>query len=139
MKKGTRRGVSLLASMLAMLVVAGGVAWAVTKFGDNGPNTINGSAGNDQIHGLGGNDSLNGQLGADDIWGDRGNDRLIEGPLRQDRAADELLGGKGNDTLITRNKPPSRDFVKCGTGFDTWTADRKDRYVGSRCERVFVP
>jgi Ca2+-binding RTX toxin-like protein len=138
MKKGTRRGVLMLASILLMLVVVVGVAWAATRTGDNGPNTINGSPRNDLIHGLGGNDKLNGQLGADDIYGE-GKDKLVEGPLRKDHALDELLGGKGNDILISRNKPASRDFVRCGPGIDTWVADFRDRSFGSRCERVRVP
>jgi len=140
MKKGTRRGVLLLASMLVMLVVVGGVAWAVTKIGDDGPNKIKGSNGSDKIHGLRGNDELDGQGGSDRIWGDNGNDRLIDGGLRTDQATDKLYGGKGNDTLITRNKPQRKDFVSCGPGFDTWVADPVDRYYksGGRCEKVHV-
>jgi Ca2+-binding RTX toxin-like protein len=139
MKKGTRRGVLLLASMLVMLAVVGGIAWAVTKIGDDGPNTLTGTSGRDTLRGLGGNDNLNGQRGADRISGGPGRDRLVEGGLRSDKSVDYLAGGGGNDILITRNKLPSRDNVRCGPGFDRWTADRADRYYGSRCERVRVP
>jgi hypothetical protein len=63
MEQGTRRGVLLLASMLAMLVAVGGIALAANIRGNNGPNTINGTPNNDKIRGLGGNDRLKG-LGA---------------------------------------------------------------------------
>jgi Ca2+-binding RTX toxin-like protein len=136
MKKGTRRGVLLLASMLAMLVVVGGVAWAVTKVGDNGPNHINGTNGPDRLRGMGGGDTINGKRGADSIWGDRGGDLLKDGPLRE-RSTDYLYGGPGNDTFNTNNKPSHVDWIKCGPGFDKVVADPIDRSRNrSACEDV---
>jgi Ca2+-binding RTX toxin-like protein len=137
MKKGTRRGVSLLASMLVMLVVVGGVAWAVTKVGDNGPNKINGTGNNDKLRGLAGNDRLNGLGGADQMWGDSGHDTLLDGQTVE-KSTDRLYGGRGNDFFNTDNNPNHKDIVYCGPGFDTWRADPNDRYVGGRCEDVRV-
>jgi Ca2+-binding RTX toxin-like protein len=136
MKKGTRRGVLLIALMLAMLAV-GGVALAATLRGDNGPNKINGTPNNDNIHGLAGNDRLNGLGGADVLSGGRGNDTILDGQ-KVEKSVDRLYGDKGNDFLNTNNQPNNRDIVKCGPGFDTWQADPNDRYVGGRCEKVRV-
>jgi Ca2+-binding RTX toxin-like protein len=137
MKKGTRRGVLLLASMLAMLVLVGGVALAANLIGNNGSNIINGTANSDKIRGLGGNDRLNGLGGADEMWGDSGNDTLLDGQTVE-KSTDRLYGGKGSDSFNTDNKPNHKDIVYCGPGFDTWIADPNDRYIGGRCERVRV-
>jgi Ca2+-binding RTX toxin-like protein len=135
MKKGTRRGVWLLASMLAMLVAIGGIALAANLTGNSGPNQINGTGNKDNIRGLGGNDRLNGLGGADRIWGDSGNDTLLDGQ-KVEKSTDRLYGGKGNDTLYTYNNPDHKDLVYCGPGFDKWIADPIDRFYGGRCEDV---
>ena len=53
-----RRTVLLLATMALTLLVASGVALAVTKIGTNGPDTLSGTNGSDSLFGKGGNDTL---------------------------------------------------------------------------------
>jgi Ca2+-binding RTX toxin-like protein len=137
MKKGTRRGVLLLASMLVMLVVVGGVAWALNIVGTDRDDNLRGTSANDRIRGLGGNDFINGLSGADIIWGEAGNDELVDG-ARSESFRDQLYGGSGNDTIWTNNRPYRRDVVNCGPGFDTLVADPYDAYVGQPCEDVIV-
>jgi Ca2+-binding RTX toxin-like protein len=137
MKKGTRRGVWLLASMLAMLVAVGGIALAANLRGTNGPDNFSGTPNNDKMRGLAGNDRLNGLGGADEIWGDSGHDTLLDGQTVE-KSTDRLYGGKGNDYFNTDNRGNHKDIVYCGPGFDTWRADPNDRYIGGRCERVRV-
>jgi Ca2+-binding RTX toxin-like protein len=56
-----RRVILLLTVMAMTLVVASGVAWAVTKIGTNGPDTLEGTIRADNLLGRGGNDVLLGQ------------------------------------------------------------------------------
>jgi hypothetical protein len=114
-----RRFILLLAAMSAALVMASGVALALTKVG--GP----------------GGDTLRGTKGSDTLIGKGGRDMMIDGPVRGDSAADTLGGGKGNDNLLTFNRPAARDIVGCGAGRDSADVDRKD-VVGDDCERVSV-
>ncbi len=53
-----RRLILLLTVMAAALVLASGVALAVTKIGGPGPNTLRGTNGPDNLLGRGGNDVL---------------------------------------------------------------------------------
>jgi Ca2+-binding RTX toxin-like protein len=53
-----RKSVVLLASMAATLLLASGVALAVTKVGSNGPDTLRGTNGADNLSGKGANDVL---------------------------------------------------------------------------------
>jgi Ca2+-binding RTX toxin-like protein len=62
-----------LAAMALTLLVASGVAWAVTKIGTNGPDTLRGTNGSDNLIGKGGNDVLY-------AWG--GEDKLLGGGAR---------------------------------------------------------
>lgn len=62
--------------------------------GDDGPNTLNGTAGNDTISGLGGNDTLNGSSGTDHVLGGTGADTISGGD-----GADVLDGGDGDDVI----------------------------------------
>ena len=48
-----RRTIVLLATMALTLLVASGVALAVTKIGTNGPDTLRGTNGNDNLIGKG--------------------------------------------------------------------------------------
>jgi Ca2+-binding RTX toxin-like protein len=191
-----QRVILLLTAMAATLVVASGLALAVTKVGTNGPDTLRGTngddnlvgrGGNDDLFGLGGNDALvggegkdwvlggnerrplggdknlaggpgnDGVLGgegsddlvgdsgndlvdgdrdSDDITGDGGADLLFDGPFRE-TSEDRLSGGDGNDVFFVDNRPATRDFVTCGSGFDRVGADTKD-VVAPDCERVAV-
>jgi Ca2+-binding RTX toxin-like protein len=53
-----QRVILLLTTMALTLLVASGVALAVTKFGTNGPDTLRGTNGADNLLGKGGNDDL---------------------------------------------------------------------------------
>lgn len=66
-----------------------------TIYGNDGANTIIGTALNDQIDGKGGNDRLEGGDGHDDIIGGSGND-LIKGG----NCYDTLEGGTGDDRIF---------------------------------------
>ncbi len=65
-----------------------------TVHGDDGRDSISGTADSDWILGNGGNDRLNGMAGDDIIEGGSGNDRVTGG-----LGADSLMGGQGNDRL----------------------------------------
>ena len=67
-----RRTMLLLATMALTLLVAGGVALAVTRIGTDGPDTLRGTNKADTLIGLGANDRIFGGL--------RGNDTLLGGP-----------------------------------------------------------
>lgn len=100
----------------------------VTKTGTARANTLVGTAFRDVLRGLGGNDLLIGKAGADTLFGGAGNDTIDGGP-----GADVLDGGPGNDRVSARDG--QRDTIRCGTGFDTVTADNDDT-VTRGCETV---
>ena len=130
-----RRTILLLVTMALTLLVASGVALAVTRIGTDGPDTLRGTRGSDQLLGMGGSDWINGRPGDDVILGGRGGDTLIDGPLRE-FAVDTLEGGAGNDDLVIFNVPVARDIASCGAGRDVAFVDRKD-IVSGDCERIF--
>src|ERR671912_2924468 len=78
-----RRAILMVAMMSLTLLVASGVALAVTKIGGPGPNTLRGTNGADNLLGKGGNDVLF-ALGGNN---------------------DNLVGGKGKDWLPGGNEP----------------------------------
>jgi Ca2+-binding RTX toxin-like protein len=130
-----RRLVLLLAVMASALVLASGVALAVTKIGTDGGDFLMGTKGSDELVGRGGNDWIEGRAGKDVISGGPGGDTLIDGPLREG-AVDVLAGGDGNDDLVANNRPAARDIVGCGAGrHDIAWVDRKD-IVSDDCERI---
>jgi Ca2+-binding RTX toxin-like protein len=130
-----RRTILLVATMALTLLVASGVALAVTKIGTDGSDFIVGTKGSDELFGRGGIDSIEGRSGEDVISGGPGNDFLVDGPFRE-FAVDTLSGGDGDDTIVTFNGPAARDIISCGVGsHDVAAVDRKD-IVGNDCERV---
>ena len=64
-----RRTIVLLATMALTLLVASGVALAVTKIGTNGPDTLQGTNKADNLLGKGGNDVLYALGGRDTLVG----------------------------------------------------------------------
>ena len=111
-----KRLILLLVTMSATMVVASGVALAVTKIGGPGPDHLRGTNGDDILIGRGGNDTLLSLAGNDDLLGGRGKDwalgtneqralggnkNLVGGPgndgFSGGRGSDNLLGGSGND------------------------------------------
>jgi Ca2+-binding RTX toxin-like protein len=96
-----RRAVLLLAAMALALVVASGVALAVTKIGTDGPDILQGTNKADSLLGKGGNDGLFGKGGSDNLLGEEGKDWVLGGNERRVLGGDKnLAGGPGNDGVI---------------------------------------
>jgi hypothetical protein len=97
-----RRTILLLATMALTLLVASGVALAVTKIGTNGPDTLRGTNKSDNLLGRGGNDRLFGRGGRDNLLGGTGKDIVIGGNESCCGGGGDknLVGGSGNDAVI---------------------------------------
>jgi Ca2+-binding RTX toxin-like protein len=139
-----RRVVLVLAAMALALLLASGVALAVTKIGTDGPDTLTGTNGNDNLLGKGGNDILFSLAGRDNLLGGPGKDivlgenerfnssrgdKNLEGGPGNDivvggRGSDNVLGDAGNDFLVDG---PTREFsldkVLGGDGNDVFLVD----------------
>jgi Ca2+-binding RTX toxin-like protein len=115
---------------------------------DRGPARVAGAAGNDRLGatrfvggvvllGDAGDDRLAGNVAADSLFGGKDDDQLFgaEGDDRLDggRGRDGYSGGPGRDRILARDG--FTDTIRCGSGRDTVTADRRDR-VARDCERV---
>lgn len=93
-----RRVILILTLMAATLVLASGVALAVTKIGGPGPNTLRGTNGADNLVGNGGNDVLYAFGGKDNLLGGEGKDWVLGGNERRALGGvKNLVGGPGND------------------------------------------
>src|SRR5918993_5362221 len=93
-----RRTIVLLATMALTLLVASGVALAVTKIGGPGPDTLKGTNGADNLLGNGANDVLFALGGRDKLLGGEGKDWVLGGNERRPFGGDKtLVGGPGND------------------------------------------
>ena len=96
-----RRTIVLLSTIALTLLVASGVAWAVTKIGTDGPDTLRGTNGDDNLLGKGGNDDLYALNGRDTLVGGPGKDVVVDKPTRGWAGGDKiLLGGPGNDIVV---------------------------------------
>jgi Ca2+-binding RTX toxin-like protein len=111
----TRRIAVLIAVMGLMVMVFAGMAFAVTKIGDAGPNRLVGTAENDTLKGRAGADTLIGK-------GD----------------SDVLIGGGGNDQINARERGrPEDDRVDCGRGRDKVLTDNTtEDSIARNCEVV---
>ena len=91
------------------------------------------------IVGTAGDDVLAGTKRADVICGKGGDDRLVgrggKDVLDGGTGNDVMLGGPGNDTFLARDSKRFRDVVRCGSGTDSVTADRRDR-LAADCEKT---
>ena len=128
--------------MAVSLVVASGVALAVTKIGTNGPDTLRGTNKADNLIGKRGNDVLYALAGNDNLLGGGGKDFLLTGERRAlggDKNSvggpgnDGVFGGLGSDTLLGGS---GNDFVFGDKGSDTLVAggdgrDIVDGWTGS--------
>lgn len=94
-------------------------AGGVHLLGEAGDDRLAGNFWEDRLDGGSGNDSILGAEGADLITGGRGRDGIS--------------GGAGADTISARDG--FTDTIRCGSGRDSVTADRRDR-VARDCERV---
>ena len=95
-----RRVILLLTVMATTLVLASGVALALTKIGTNGPDTLTGTNGNDNLLGKGANDRLFALNGRDTLLGGPGKDWVDTHPTESRRGHKNLFGGPGNDIVI---------------------------------------
>jgi Ca2+-binding RTX toxin-like protein len=164
-KGGTdvRRAILLVAMMALTLVVASGMALAVTKIGTNGPDTLRGTNQADNLLGKGGNDILLGRHGRDNLLGGPGKDLVFGGfrdatgsgnknlaggdgndALIGAQGSDVIVGAEGNDFLVDGNEPnPKQDAISSGPGNDgvmTWNRPAGEDVVtcGSGFDRVFA-
>jgi len=95
-----RRVILLLTVMAATLVLASGVALAVTKIGTDGPDHLVGTNGDDNLLGKGGNDKLYALRGRDNLLGGSGKDLVLGGNARRAMGGDKnLVGGSGDDIV----------------------------------------
>jgi Ca2+-binding RTX toxin-like protein len=93
------------------------------------PATIDGTSGDDVLHGTPGPDTISGHAGNDRIYGLDGHDTIVGGS-----GHDLVYAGAGNDRIDV--KDGEIDFVSCGLGIDTVTADRIDLLTRAECEVV---
>ncbi|MCB1518767.1 MAG: hypothetical protein KDJ19_14285 [Hyphomicrobiaceae bacterium] len=89
----------------------------VTKNGNAGDNTLEGTSAPDIIHGLGGDDTIQGYGGADTLYGDDGDDE-IDGGASPDviyggAGADTIRGGYGDDDIYADDL----DIIDGGAGY----------------------
>src|SRR5918993_9557 len=154
-----RRTLLLVATMALSLLVASGVAVAITKIGTQGRDFLKGTGGadnlvgradNDRIFSLAGKDILIGGTGKDLLWGGAirslhhdlpvdytssgGEKKLVGGSgnevLYGGRGSDIILGNEGNDLLI------GNDFLSGNTG--EYSHPVKDTLSGGEGNDVFA-
>ena len=161
-----KRTIVLLATVALTLLVASGVALAVTRIGADGPDTLRGTKGNDNLIGKGGNDKLLALAGNDTLLGGPGKDTVNGGslarPFRGDKHlvggpgndlvqggldSDDLVGQEGNDLLVDGDNgdvsAPQKDNLAAGDGNDVIGSINKPADVdvivcGSGFDRVLV-
>ena len=125
-----RRTILLGATMALTLLVASGVALALTKIGGPGPDTLRGTNGDDNLLGKGGNDIPFALRGQDTLLGGPGKDVVAGGNKDRPLGGDKnLLGGPGNDGVFGGDG--SDNLVD--EGGNDWLADRQrksDKAVG---------
>lgn len=121
-----RRAILLILTMAATVVLASGVALAVTKqcqgglsficSGTKKGDTLLGTNDFDYILGKGGNDTLKGFGSSDELYGGKGNDQIFGGA-----ANDTLHGGLGRDSLFGQDSGDTYAFETNSWGKDTIT------------------
>src|SRR5215217_4781327 len=105
-----RRTILLLATMALTLLVASGVALAVTKIGTQGRDFLKGTdgadhlvgnGGNDRIFSLAGKDTLIGGPDKDWVWGGgiRSSHRTVGVDYTSSGGEKKMVGGTGNDVV----------------------------------------
>jgi hypothetical protein len=109
----------MFAVMMAAILLASGVALAVSKSGGNGDDviegtpfrdTLSGGGGDDRIYGKGRRDRLYGDSGADKVFGNTGPDQLFTG-----QGVDRVFGDGGDDFLNTLDERIDT-VIDCGAG-----------------------
>ena len=96
-----RRTILMVATMALTLLVAGGVALAVAKIGNQGRNFLKGTAGADNLIGKGETHLIFGLAGNDNLIGGSGKDIVRGGTFERSLGGNKnLLGGGGNDVVF---------------------------------------
>ena len=90
----------LVAATALTVLVASGVAFAVTRIGTDGPDTLRGTNADDNLIGKGGNDRLFALDGRDNLLGGPGKDLVGTDPTAWRRGDKNLQGGPGNDIVF---------------------------------------
>jgi Ca2+-binding RTX toxin-like protein len=111
-----RRAILLLTATAATLLVAGGVAFAVTKVGGPGDDTLYGTDNTDKLYGRGGDDTIYGRGGNDRSPGFRGQPYLVG-----NAGDDTIYGGTGQDEV---SGDLGADALYAGEGLDLMTGGR---------------
>lgn len=145
-----RKTFLLVASVAALVVVAGGMALAATRqcdspadcrgtemadrmFGNDGENLIHSEGGVDVVHGRDGSDTLKGGPGKDELYGQAGDDTIKGGD-----DGDHISAGSGDDDVDGgtpgRTNDGDRDVLNCGPGVDTVHFTPGTDVVKSSCE-----
>lgn len=104
----------------AMLALTAGIAMAVTKDGGSGDDTLRGTNNADTLRGGSGDDTLYGFARGDLLEGGSGEDDIFAGTGR-----DDVYAGSSAD-FVNDGDDGVRDFIDCGSGFDTVRADHVD-------------
>jgi hypothetical protein len=96
-----RRSVLLLATMALTLLIAVGVALAVTKIGNDGRDFLKGTDKADNLIGNDATDLIFGLAGDDNLLGGSGKDLVRGGTYERSLGGNKnLLGGNGNDVVL---------------------------------------
>jgi hypothetical protein len=99
------------------LLLASGVAWALTKFGTDGPDRLIGTNGADNLFGKGGNDQLFSKAGKDKLLGGPGRDFIFGGTTNFSmRGGEKNLRGRGGNDWIQGGL--GSDHISGGNGND---------------------
>jgi len=93
--------------MTATLVVASGVALAVTKIGTEGLDTLRGTNEADNLLGKGGSDTLFGLSGTDNLLGGTGKDLVFGGYRDSTGRGDDILVGAPATMQFSAPKAPT--------------------------------
>ena len=139
-KKGTKlmRKVTIIATtVMLMVALSAGAAFAATIVGHPWAETLTGTAKSDTISGMGGGDRLNGKAGDDFLYGNTGHDGLyggagddtVRGGMGDDRAEERAVyGGEGDDKL---HGDDGDDALYGGPGSDRIYGGAGDDLIGS--------
>jgi Ca2+-binding RTX toxin-like protein len=100
-------------------------------FGLGGDDVISTGDMHDHVLGHPGNDTIDAGEGRDWVWGDFGADTITPGP-----GLDVVHAGWGADTVFAADG--EKDWVSCGPGRDSYTADPQDR-IARDCENDITP
>lgn len=95
-----KRGGTLLAVLVIMVVVSAGMAVAAVKYGTGGPSELLGTRGEDVLYGRDGSDFLEGCGGDDVLYGGDGGDLVGGGRCRRS-GDDKFYGGGGDDEIFS--------------------------------------